>query len=155
MMKICLLIAIAHDIPTKVVATKGSTRNDYHSFRIFVATDTDFVHALDQHIAKYISMKNLQFEYVLVRYKDHPENQCWWPHTIWCSNFAKTWNLSYKGCQQTQFSRRKYMAQVVPSLMMTLALRHAFDIPVGVGRIENADESMCYSYNSANKSWTI
>ena len=34
------------------------------------------------------------------------------------------------------------MAQVVPSLMMTMALRHAFDIPGGEGRIQNVDESM-------------
>ena len=38
------------------------------------------------------------------------------------------------------------MAQVVPSLMITMALRHAFDIPGGEGRIQNVDESMCYMF---------
>ena len=40
------------------------------------------------------------------------------------------------------------MAQVVPSLMMTMALRHAFDIPGIEGRIQNVGESMCYMFNS-------
>ena len=69
--------------------------------------------------------------------------------------FARTWNMKYKSSSSTRFSRRGYLAQVVPSLMMTLALRHAFDIPGGEGRIENADESMCYIFNSAKRSWTI
>ena len=43
------------------------------------------------------------------------------------------------------FSRRAYMAQVLASLMTTMALRHAFDIPGGECRIQNVDESMCYS----------
>ena len=47
------------------------------------------------------------------------------------------------------------MAQVVPSLMLTTALKYAFDIPVGQGRIRNVDEGMSYFYNSANMSWTI
>ena len=47
------------------------------------------------------------------------------------------------------------MAQVVPSLMMTMALRQAFDIPGGEGRIQNVDESMCYMFNSAKRSWTV
>ena len=76
-----------------------------------------------------------------------------------CSNFgtvfASTWNLKYQSSTSTRFSRRGYMAQVVPSLMMTMALRHAFDIPGGEGRIQNVDESMCYMFNSAKRSWTV
>ena len=53
------------------------------------------------------------------------------------------------------FSRRAYMAQVLASLMTTMALRHAFDIPGGEGRIQNVDESMCYMFNSAKRSWTV
>ena len=52
------------------------------------------------------------------------------------------------------FSRRAYMAQVLPSLM-TMALRHAFDIPGGEGRIQKVDESMCKLFNSAKRSWTV
>ena len=47
------------------------------------------------------------------------------------------------------------MAQVVPSLMMTMALRHAFDIPGGEGRIQNVDESMCYMFNPFPPTWTL
>ena len=53
------------------------------------------------------------------------------------------------------FSRRAYMAQVLASLMTTMALRHAFDIPGGECRIQNVDESMCYMFNSAKRSWTV
>ena len=50
------------------------------------------------------------------------------------------------------FSRRAYIAQVLASLMTTMALRHAFDIPGGKCRIQNVDESMCYMFNSAKRS---
>ena len=53
------------------------------------------------------------------------------------------------------FSRRAYMAQVLASLMTTMALRHAFDVPSGECRIQNVDESMCYVFNSAKRSWTV
>ena len=42
----------------------------------------------------------------------------------------------------TRFSRNGYVAQIMPALMMTHALRYAFDIEGGQGQIENADESM-------------
>ena len=90
-----------------------------------------------------------------MRYKDYEEKNCWWMTAKFRSVFARTWNMKYKSSSSTRFSRRGYLAQVVPSLMMTLALRHAFDIPGGEGRIENADESMCYIFNSAKRSWTI
>ena len=53
--------------------------------------------------------------------------------------------MKYKNTSFTRFSRRAYMAQVVPSLMMTMDLRHALDIPGREGRIQNVDESMCYT----------
>ena len=90
-----------------------------------------------------------------LRYKDYEEKNCWWMTAKFRSVFARTWNMKYKSSSSTRFSRRGYLAQVVPSLMLTLALRHAFDIPGGEGRIENADESMCYIFNSAKRSWTI
>ena len=55
----------------------------------------------------------------------------------------------------TRFSRNGYVAQIMPALMMTHALRYAFDIEGGQGQIENADESMIYSFNSGYRSWTI
>ena len=70
---------------------------------------------------------------------------CWWITRHFRTVFASTWNLKYQSSTSTRFSRRGYMAQVVPSLMMTMALRHAFDIPGGEGRIQNVDESMCYT----------
>ena len=88
-------------------------------------------------------------------YKDYDEASCWWITQHVRTVFASTWNLKYQSSTSTRFSRRGYMAQVVPSLMMTMALRHAFDIPGGEGRIQNVDESMCYMFNSAKRSWTV
>ena len=90
-----------------------------------------------------------------MRYKNHSETDCWWPTRYWRSVFARTWNMKYRSTSQSRFSRRGYLAQVVPSLMMTLALRHAFDIPGGEGSIQNIDESMCYMFNSDKRSWTL
>ena len=81
-----------------------------------------------------------------MRYKDYDESSCWWITQRFRTIFASTWNLKYESSTSTRFSRRGYMAQVVPSLMMTMALRHAFDIPGGEGRIQNVDESMCYMF---------
>jgi len=84
-----------------------------------------------------------------------PANKCFWPVSVWRSNFGKTYNLKFNKNSGTRFSRNGYIAQAVPALMMTHALRYAFDIPGGEGRIENADETMVYSFNSANRSWGI
>ena len=85
----------------------------------------------------------------------YPEKDAYWPVTLWRHNFAKTYNLKHKKNAGTRFSRNGYIAQMLPALMMTHALRCAFDIEGGEGRIENADESMVYAFNSADRSWTI
>ena len=73
-------------------------------------------------------------------------------------DFSFQWSFNFfeKFCRSKfNFSRRAYMAQVLASLMTTMALRHAFDIPGGECRIQNVDESMCYMFNSAKRSWTV
>ena len=52
------------------------------------------------------------------------------------------------------YSKVGLMCQLVPSLEMTFVLRELFQIPGGVGRILNIDESMTYRYDPEDKSWT-
>ena len=90
-----------------------------------------------------------------LRAKDIPENQYYWVTQVVRSRFCAKYNITYDKTTQTRFSRRGYMAQVVPALMFSKAIQHAFKIPVGQGRIRNIDESMCFTYNTTNKSWTV
>ena len=103
--------------------------------------------------ARFALVSGLAFQ--PVQYLPFSSPSCWWITQHFRTVFASTWNLKYQSSTSTRFSRRGYMAQVVPSLMMTMALRHAFDIPGGEGRIQNVDESMCYMFNSAKRSWTV
>ena len=52
------------------------------------------------------------------------------------------------------YSKVGLLCQLVPSLEMTFVLRELFQIPGGVGRILNIDESMTYRYDQDDKSWT-
>ena len=54
----------------------------------------------------------------------------------------------------TMYSKVGLLCQLVPSLEMTFVLRELFEIPGGVGRIWNIDESMTYRYDPEQKSWT-
>ena len=118
--------------------------------------DTVFLESMDAHLEKYVLF--LYYQNKILRYSDkekYPENMCYWPVQVWRQRHAKTFNLQYKKNSSTRFSRNGYIAQMLPALMMTHALRTAFDIQGGEGQIENADESMCYSFNSSDRSWTI
>ena len=84
-----------------------------------------------------------------------PEKECYWPTALVRSRLCAKYNIRYDDTTQTRFSKKGYMSQVVPSLMFSRALSHAFKIPTGQGRIRNLDESMCFSYNTASKSWTV
>merc|ERR1719317_643662 len=106
-MKVCLDVALKHDIPLKVVATKNSPLSEYKTFRGHMAGNVEYLATLDKALAKY---------------KDYDEASCWWITKHFRTVFASTWNLKYQSSTSTRFSRRAYMAQVVPSLMMTMAL---------------------------------
>ena len=83
------------------------------------------------------------------------EKRCDWPTKTVRNRFCEKYNIKYDNTSSTRFSKRGYMAQVVPSLMFSKALQHAFKIQAGEGRIRNIDESMCFTYNTAAKTWTV
>eukprot|EP00493_Phyllostaurus_siculus_P001363 UN01371 len=68
-----------------------------------------------------------------------------WPTQVWISRFMLKYNLSYGSISTSMYSRSAYLFQLQPCLEFTYALRKAFGVPVGVGRILNADEVMCTS----------
>ena len=65
------------------------------------------------------------------------------------------YNLKYKKESKTQYSKASLLAQYVPSLEMTYALRILYGIEGGIGQIFNADESMTFRWDTSSKSWTI
>ena len=62
-------------------------------------------------------------------------------------------NPKFKTKSRTFYSKEGLLCQLVPSLEQTFALREIFGIPLGEGRILNADESMTFRYDQQSKSW--
>ncbi len=83
------------------------------------------------------------------------ESKTWWPTQVFISRFMLKYNLSYGSLGTTMFSKSEYLFQLQPCLEFTYALRKAFGVPVGVGRILNADEVMTYKYCPVSRSWTV
>ena len=81
-------------------------------------------------------------------------SEVFWPTPMWMSTFMKRFNLKKNVGRGTMYSKTGLLCQLVPSLEMTYALRKLFDIPGGVGRILNIDESMTYRYDQDEQSWT-
>ena len=52
-MKVCLEVALKHDIPLKVVATKNSPLSEYKTFRGHMAGNVEYLATLDKALAKY------------------------------------------------------------------------------------------------------
>ena len=90
-----------------------------------------------------------------IRSKNIEEKATFWPGQFFRTRFTKTYNLKYEKHHDTQFSRRGYKSQLVPAITLNRALRYMFKIGAGEGNIRNVDESMCYAYNTASKSWTV
>ena len=53
MMKVCLEVALKHDIPLKVVATKNSPLSEYKTFRGHMAGNVEYLATLDKALAKH------------------------------------------------------------------------------------------------------
>ena len=86
--------------------------------------------------------------------KSKPSDKSFWPSPVWISNFMKRFNLETNSGRGTMYSKVGLLCQLVPSLEMTYVLRELFNIPGGLGRILNIDESMTYRYDQEEKSWT-
>ncbi len=78
----------------------------------------------------------------------------WWPYAMFRSRFMLQYNLRYGSLGNSLYSRSEYLFQLLPCLEFTFALRKAFGVPAGVGRILNADEVMTYRYDPATRSFT-
>ena len=63
------------------------------------------------------------------------------------------WDLKFRSKNRMFYSKEGLLCQLVPSLEQTFALREVFDIPLGEGRILNADESMTFRFDQQSKSW--
>ena len=74
-----------------------------------------------------------------------------WPTAIWRSRFMLEYNMRYGSLGTTLYSQSEYLFQLLPCLEFTYALRKAFGVPVGVGRILNADEVMTYRYDPSSR----
>ena len=68
-----------------------------------------------------------------------------------CSNIT----LHHGKTSTTLYSKRELFQQLVPSLEFVYALQKAFGVPVGVGRILNADETMMFKFDSKSSTWII
>ena len=67
--------------------------------------------------------------------------------------FNLEYNLRYGTMGNSLYSKSEYLFQLLPCLELIYALRKAFGIPVGVGRILNADEVMTYRYDPSTRTW--
>ena len=64
-------------------------------------------------------------------------------------------DLRYGSISDSLYSKSVYFFQLLPCLEFTYALRKAFGVLVGVGRILNADEVMKYRYDPSSRSWHV
>ena len=87
--------------------------------------------------------------------KSKPIGESFWFSGMWISRFMCRYNLHFGATGKTMFSKRELFQQLVASLEFVYALRKAFGVPVSVGGILNADESMSFRYDSKTKSWII
>ena len=53
MMKVCLEVALKHDIPLKVIVTKNSPLSEYKTFRGYMAGNVEYLATLDKALEKY------------------------------------------------------------------------------------------------------
>ena len=77
----------------------------------------------------------------------------YWPSQVVRSRFNLEYNLRYGTMGNSLYSKSEYLFQLLPCLELIYALRKAFGIPVGVGRILNADEVMTYRYDPSTHMW--
>ena len=76
-----------------------------------------------------------------------------WPTDRWVQDFSKTYNLRYKKQYKTLYEKTNTFNQIIhASLVLMRVVQKIFKVPVSVGKIFNADETMTYSFvDSAKK----
>ena len=84
-----------------------------------------------------------------------PETKTYYPTKQVRSRFNEKYNIIYGSHSQRRFSRRGYLAQVIPACGFTRYLQYVFKIESGKGDVRNVDQSMCARYNTATRSFTV
>ena len=102
--------------------------------------DTDFNVVMREHLEKN---------------KQKKESESFWPSPAWRSRFLRKYKLRYGLSNESTYEKSGYLAQLVPALEMTYALRHVFEIKGGTGKIWNADESLTYRFMEKKRTWTV
>ena len=75
-----------------------------------------------------------------------------WPTDRWVQDFSKTYNLRYKKQYKTLYEKTNTFNQIHASLVLMRVVQKIFKVPVSVGKIFNADETLTYSFvDSAKK----
>ena len=78
------------------------------------------------------------------------------PTKRWRQSFCKRYNLKVERItSKTQYNLDSYLAQTVPALANTFAMRMLYDIKPGTGQIANVDQSMHYRWYDQNKVFKI
>ena len=134
--KIMTEIAMRHGIILKASKTDESLIE----LMEFCDTDTEFMTRLRQSLAQGEKMSNVD---------------TWFPYPMMRSRFLLQYNIRYGSISDSLYSKSEYFFQLLPCLEFTYALRKAFGVPVGVGRILNADEVMTYRYDPPSRSWHV
>ena len=96
-----------------------------------------------------------QIKAEIVKNKDLSSKQTYWPVDSHRNRLLRKYNLKYGKNDSTLYSKQGYLAQLVPALEMTYALRHILGIKGGEGRIWNADESLTSRFELKNGGWGI
>ena len=64
-------------------------------------------------------------------------------------------DIKNSGKGKSYCNKHEYMVQLFPALETAWTFRILLDIPSGVGRISNGDQSMHYKYNESRKSYQM
>ena len=133
-------LALKKYLQHKVRLQEPYNENFFTSFISLIDNDENFTNALTQNLEKHKNMN---------------KKECFWPSQVFLSRLMHQFNIKYKTTNTSYYSRQELLCQCVSSLEMTYVTRIIFGIPGGKGQIINMDESMCYRYSTASKSWTI
>ena len=84
-----------------------------------------------------------------------PMKKAYWISDTKRNRFLRKYGFRHGSNNKTLYSRSGYLAQLVPALEMTHALRYICKIKGGEGRIWNADESLTARYEHKTKGWGV
>ena len=87
--------------------------------------------------------------------KTVPTKKAYWISDTKRNRFLRKYGFRHGSNDKTLYSRSGYLAQLVPALEMTYALRYICKIKGGEGRIWNVDESLTARDEHKSKGWGV